>query len=744
MSEAHQQPFRVTAAEQNEQRKRRKVAQACNLCRSRKSRCDGVKPVCGECAQRPNQRSQCRYAPNSSRGSDQDEYVSGLLSRIRELEAQECSADQLLNLRARIQELESSERVRGSANVDPANAQGVRGRVGPSAPVLVESALHAVSPVNATGQCAASEPSSVDAMGADSIEIFEGTRDNSFYGGSSAVSFMHQVHATIAKRVPVLNAEPVALLNASITSDTRTPSEQACLTLPPRVLVDKVMLTYWDKIHHLYPFVNRLVFEKAYENIWAPETAREDLDPSDVGMLGSKTCAQDDIIFHCALNSMLALGVQFMDLPSQERTRLGDLFADKARSLCQLDLFENGSLAMVQSLLLMAQYLQSTPFPSRCWNCIGMACRLAQGLGLHVESQRVHETLTPMDLEMRRRVWHGCVMLDAIVSMALGRPQMLKGSLPLPYPRNMDDKGTFYLPEHHPSWLDFYNESIKLYRILADVMYQIYGHSTGQLEQSNKDNSFDITLAIDAQITAFEAQIPNHLHWNRDLTLGVGGQVAQQACILKVRSAHLRILLYRPIFIRYCDHVCARGSKQPATGSSSYANSTDISLTIVQSLAQACVTVSVQLIDTIHQSLTYDTAGAWWYSALYARTAGTIILLAILCEVLGENTGDDTLRAAWEQCDSVFQLLRTVSPAVKTQHQGLRALYHRICVVEREHKHKEGSPAVRTVDAPSNNVEDPFVIADNNSEAPFVSMEDFQWPMGVDLTLINDILGIDM
>jgi hypothetical protein len=58
----------------------------------------------------------------------------------------------------------------------------------------------------------------------------------------------------------------------------------------------------------------------------------------------------------------------------------------------------------------MALLLHSTPFPSRCWNAVGMACRLAQGLGLHTESSRTSRP--PLETEIRRRTWHGCVILD--------------------------------------------------------------------------------------------------------------------------------------------------------------------------------------------------------------------------------------------------------------------------------------------------------------------------------------------
>lgn len=266
---------------------------------------------------------------------------------------------------------------------------------------------------------------------------------------------------------------------------------------------------------------------------------------------------------------MLALGAQFVDMPSYERTKLSDLFADKARKLCRLDLFENGSLAMVQSLLLMAQYLQSTPFPSRCWNCTGMACRLAQGLGLHVESKGVHQRLTPLDVEMCRRVWHGCVILDAVVSMTLGRPLMLHGSPPLPLPQDVDGEGAPYVPTPSHSWLDFYNETIKLYRILADVISHIYDRCNDQVEQGNRNNTFEGTLEIDDRISQLETRIPSHLHWANPTPLLSDPQASQQASVLQIRYNHLRVLLYRPIFVRFCGRVCAQDISQRVNGPSS-------------------------------------------------------------------------------------------------------------------------------------------------------------------------------
>lgn len=43
--------------------KRQKVSLACQECRSRKTKCDGVRPVCGSCAKKPRLEGSCVYEP---------------------------------------------------------------------------------------------------------------------------------------------------------------------------------------------------------------------------------------------------------------------------------------------------------------------------------------------------------------------------------------------------------------------------------------------------------------------------------------------------------------------------------------------------------------------------------------------------------------------------------------------------------------------------------------------------------
>ncbi|KAM6520359.1 hypothetical protein FSOLCH5_005151 [Fusarium solani] len=66
-------------------RKRRRTALACEECRDRKRKCDGVKPVCGACKTRPAPRCIWNQERNS-KGWWSNSYVQELKSRVRELE----------------------------------------------------------------------------------------------------------------------------------------------------------------------------------------------------------------------------------------------------------------------------------------------------------------------------------------------------------------------------------------------------------------------------------------------------------------------------------------------------------------------------------------------------------------------------------------------------------------------------------------------------------------------------------
>jgi len=64
----------------------------------------------------------------------------------------------------------------------------------------------------------------------------------------------------------------------------------------------------------------------------------------------------------------------------------------------------------VQYLLILGQYLQGTQKSVQAWNVHGLAITAAFQLGLH--SPEANQGFPPLEREIRKRTWFGCIILD--------------------------------------------------------------------------------------------------------------------------------------------------------------------------------------------------------------------------------------------------------------------------------------------------------------------------------------------
>lgn len=233
-----------------------------------------------------------------------------------------------------------------------------------------------------------------------------------YYGSSSIASLMRFARMSVPLRSSrSAKGSPNNSMDYQYHESPNTQYRISDFTLPPRSLADHLLKCFWDRVACIYPFFDRPSFEKAYDNLWRSEReGMNKLPDMHIGLGGKSDSSPKSIVFYCALNVMFALGCHFSDLPLQEREATAHSFFLRCKRFVGLDLLEIHTVGVVQTLLIVALYLQSSPYPSRCWNAIGIACRLAQGLGLH-EAHNV-SSMTVLETEVRRRTWHGCVMLD--------------------------------------------------------------------------------------------------------------------------------------------------------------------------------------------------------------------------------------------------------------------------------------------------------------------------------------------
>jgi hypothetical protein len=229
-----------------------------------------------------------------------------------------------------------------------------------------------------------------------------------FYGSSSTASLMRFAWQSMPLRpANASRAEPAL----STLQDTSTDYRFDDFALPPRELADHLVACFFDHVYILYPFFHRPAFEAAYRNLWRSEDeSKIPLTDMHIGLGSSAESGPRSIVLHSALNMIFALGCQFADIVPEEVEPVANSFFLRGKRFIGLDFLDINTLGVVQTLLITGLLLQSSSYPSRCWHSVGVACRVALGLGLH-ESD-ILASVTPLESDIRRRTWHGCVMMD--------------------------------------------------------------------------------------------------------------------------------------------------------------------------------------------------------------------------------------------------------------------------------------------------------------------------------------------
>lgn len=253
------------------------------------------------------------------------------------------------------------------------------------------------------------EPTDVDGLATVS-SLDEG---DCLYGASSTIALTRFFRVKAAENQGGPIDPGASISDVSLTAPERrsqghipeiTHEEDVGAALfPSRPMADDFVSCFWEFVHPLFPVLHKTSFMQRYHNLWTEQAANPQKDPATTA---------DDAIFTSTLNIIFALGCQFSTLvPAQRCTTLAQEFYQRARKLYNYEIMDSMSIPLVQKLLLTGVYLQSAQNPNRCWNVIGLAIRVAQGMGLHVE-RPWSSRQTQLDREMRRRIWHCCLVLD--------------------------------------------------------------------------------------------------------------------------------------------------------------------------------------------------------------------------------------------------------------------------------------------------------------------------------------------
>jgi hypothetical protein len=441
--------------------------------------------------------------------------------------------------------------------------------------------------------------------------------------------------------------------------------------LPSRKLADQLLDLHWKCSH--VPWIDRLRLMNWYEGLW---TGREDLN-DDV----------DEQVYYCILNIVFALA--FKDDPTlspEDQERLSEACFIRAQKLLSFNLLDINHIGLVQALLLMGQYLQSTNMTQQCFQCIGLAILIAQNLGLHIP-QTISSIRSQHDREMARRAWHCCILMDRITSMTFGRQirisQEVARQTPLPaaiddeYLEDSDSEGS--QPIDQPSRLFFFLAYCKLHIILGDILSTFY-HDRSPFNHSNSVESkasagkqdVDKVIEFDQALGIWRENLEDHLQVNIDGM--TDPKFEGQAVNLHARFLHIRMLLYRTFFSQSSKTLARSVPEHNATQHPRFAD------TVIRHGLVTCVKAAQQILELISSNIEREGSPGvvppWYHVISYVYTAVTIVIAAHLFPHVVEQLSISSLTTSISQGFDILEHYGSSRKPAQRCKRALAVLYY--------------------------------------------------------------------
>ncbi|KAL4896204.1 fungal-specific transcription factor domain-containing protein [Aspergillus ambiguus] len=584
--------------------KRRRVALACDSCRARKSRCDGARPKCSLCG---DLGFECVYTPPSTSTNIivQKDYLQDLEGRVKSLENSLSTVrDNLSGLSSRVEQ-----------GYEPKN---ITARVEAPRPESIPDL--------------AGTEDSVDGMG--TVRLAE-EEDSGFFGPSSNVAFLRhltrgiinsgKVHGTLSASVSDTGACEGGFVNASRPPSPPARHEnrqfkrnrESIFTLPPHKEMLDLINTFFSDTGLLFPYIHPSTFLENYHQM-----VRENFKRVRRTWLG-------------LLNMILAMStITRAPGRTDAGTRISesDVFYQRGLGLCGSEILRGTTLEVVQYLLLMGQYLQGTQKSVQAWTVHGLAVKAALQLGLH--SRAASKAFSSLEQEIRKRTWYGCVVLDRTLSMTFGRPSAIPDNyVKLDLPAMNGSMDTSSMRDNDTSSLSiaFFNSTITLYKQMWNIIDILYGQNLGCDALLSVSEIVAHVFSVEQHLFSWEKCLPDSLRLVSPASIR---EVIQEPTndfqslswkfrvILTLRYLNLRVLLHRPVLVRFID---ACGGFQPDPQE----------LKLLQQIGlnsmQICADSAMEIIDIVYEVVQesergQNLLGAWWFSLYYTFNSALVIL----------------------------------------------------------------------------------------------------------------------
>ncbi|SMR48120.1 unnamed protein product [Zymoseptoria tritici ST99CH_1E4] len=510
---------------------------------------------------------------------------------------------------------------------------------------------------------------------ADGLATIAARHDEDLYGPSSTVAFLRTVMPSQnGTSTPVGRESLDGRRSADFRSRSSAPvperlppqTDGGMAVLPMRRQADNFVTCFWEFVHPLFPVLHRPTFQRKYEQLWTdngPEAHSEE------------TSEAEEAAFNSTLNLVFAVGCKFSShLDPGQKSSVSDNFYQRSRQAYPFDILDSTSISLVQMLLLMAVYLQSTEYASRCWNSAGLAIRMAQSLGLHVD-QIGRKGNTQLEVQMRRRIWHTCIHLDRLLSMTFGRPSIIGHSTSVPIPSMVDDE---YLsdrieatqPKEALSRLGLFTSSCGLFEILDEILDLFYRDRGGNSATQAAELVAPV-LNFNRRLDKFAETVPEYLRvQGRESPPSTEDHIQLQQQVLFCRYLYVRLLSLRPLLLMASKRE-ARPPMHNVLGDE-----------VIRACCNSCVSTACRLIDSVYANLGTLYRSSGWHSVYFTFSSAIVLLAYTKIDAYRPEPNVSDMPTAWNRCLAILNFHEDQIPSARNAIQILNTMKAQVLDVQ--------------------------------------------------------------
>ncbi|KAF9187858.1 hypothetical protein BGZ50_001714 [Haplosporangium sp. Z 11] len=530
----------MATQEQQLDAKRRRVSRACDTCRRKKVRCDGLQPSCTNCT---TFGFQCTFNDSAKKRGPPKGYIEALENRLHRMEnllgglvqTGERSKIDLDNLKE-----EHDDDTDSLDHIWPANSDT------PLFPGQQHDPSIASTSAISTQSSEATEDDylpfdkdareKINALSDDltTLSLEEGGFVR-YLGNSSGIDIL-QKNRLLRNGYLMVPMRLKEHRDWIIQKEAVISQMESTMAMPPRDLAEHLIECFFTYVHPNIPVLHKPTFMRQYRN---PDPLKKP-----PGVL---------------LNAMFAIASRFSDHPEiigNDPDSFGDEYFDRAKRLIDIE-YELPRQSSIQALLLMVTYrFTCAKSGGRVWVMLGMAIRMAQDLGMHRNSTRWH--LPPLDTEIRKRLWWTCYVMDRWVSACTGRPLAIDDiDCDVDYPSAMEqdwaspdgdsaspnEENSEKLKEESSFALRYFVETIKLAQILGQILERVYSATTRNHGPSQVSST---AVELDAMLTKWLLALPPDLKYNHK-----SDPTKMNRWVLSIHISYytVLILLHRPYMV---------------------------------------------------------------------------------------------------------------------------------------------------------------------------------------------------